>query len=64
MAAKIPKGSVDHCESHGCVVFGDTLKKWECEIHFASSCTEANTFVGNKIYDLVLREFRLSDGSS
>jgi hypothetical protein len=40
------------------------LKKWECEIHFASSYKEANTFLGSKIYDLVLSEFRLSDGSS
>jgi hypothetical protein len=40
------------------------LKKWECEIHFASSYKEAITFLGSKIYDLVLSEFRLSDGSS
>jgi hypothetical protein len=40
------------------------LKKWECEIHFASSYQEANMFVGSKIYDLVLSEFRLLDGSS
>src|ERR1700734_3986106 len=40
------------------------LKKWEGEIHFASSYQEANMFVGSKIYDLVLSEFRLLDGSS
>jgi CheY-like chemotaxis protein len=40
------------------------LKKWECEIHFASSYKEAITFLGGKIYDLVLSELRLSDGSS
>jgi|HubBroStandDraft_6_1064221.scaffolds.fasta_scaffold07147_1 hypothetical protein len=40
------------------------LKKWECEIHFASSYKDANILVDSKIYDLVLSEFRLSDGSS
>jgi DNA-binding NtrC family response regulator len=40
------------------------LKKWECEVHFASSYKEAHMFIGSKIYDLVLSEFRLSDGSS
>ena len=40
------------------------LKKLACEIHFASSCEEANGFVSNQQFDLVLSEFRLWDGSS
>ena len=40
------------------------LKKLACEIHFASSCEEANGFVSNQRFDLVLSEFRLSDGSA
>ena len=40
------------------------LKKWACEICFASSCKEAKAFVSNQRFDLVLSEFRLRDGSS
>ncbi len=40
------------------------MKKWACEIHFSSSCKEANAFVGNQRFDLVLSELRLWDGSS
>jgi len=40
------------------------LKKWACEIYFASSCKEAKAFVSNQQFDLVLSEFRLRDGSS
>jgi hypothetical protein len=40
------------------------LKKWACEIHFASSCKEAKAFVSNQRFDLVLSEFRLRDGST
>ena len=38
------------------------LNNWGCEIHFATSCKEANAFVSNRRFDLVLSEFRLSDG--
>ena len=40
------------------------LTKWSCEIHFASSCQEANAFLSTQKYDLVLSEFRLRDGSA
>ena len=40
------------------------LKKWACEIHFASSCKEASAFLSTQRYDLVLSEFRLRDGSA
>jgi hypothetical protein len=40
------------------------LKKWACEIYFASSCKEAKAFVSNQRFDLVLSEFKLRDGSS
>ncbi|MGO9641247.1 MAG: hypothetical protein ACLP1Y_08090 [Candidatus Acidiferrales bacterium] len=40
------------------------LKKRACEIHFVSSCKEANAFVSSQGFDLVLSEFKLRDGSS
>jgi hypothetical protein len=40
------------------------LKRWECEIDFASSCKEASTFVRDRRFDLVLSEYRLRCGSS
>jgi hypothetical protein len=40
------------------------LKKGACEIHFASSCKEANSFISSQRFDLVLSEFRLLDGSA
>ncbi len=40
------------------------LKKWACEVHFASSCKEASAFLNNQRFDVVLSEFRLSDGST
>ncbi len=40
------------------------LEKWACEIHFASSCKEANAFVSNQRFDLVLSELRMWDRSS
>ncbi|HXN18829.1 MAG TPA: hypothetical protein VN875_10890 [Candidatus Binatus sp.] len=64
MAAKTPKVLLIAASPMGVSFLVTRLKKWECEIHFASSCKEANTFVGSKRYDLVLSEFRLSDGSS
>ncbi|MGD0957761.1 MAG: hypothetical protein ABR953_13170 [Candidatus Acidiferrales bacterium] len=39
------------------------LKKWACDICFTSSCKEAQAFVSNQQFDLVLSEFRLRDGS-
>jgi hypothetical protein len=39
------------------------LKKCGCEVYFASSCKEAYALVDNQRFDLVLSEFRLSDGS-
>ena len=39
------------------------LNNWGCEIHFATSCKQANAFISNRKFDLVLSEFRLSDGS-
>lgn len=40
------------------------LEKRACEIHFCSSCKEANGFVSNQRFDLVLGELRLWDRSS
>jgi DNA-binding NtrC family response regulator len=64
MAAKTPRILLIATSSAGVSFLVTRLKKWECEIQVASSYREANTFVGSKIYDLVLSEFRLSDGSS
>jgi hypothetical protein len=38
------------------------LKHWSCEIQYASSCKEAEAFVRNQQFDLILSEFRLRDG--
>jgi hypothetical protein len=40
------------------------LKKWACEIHFASSCKTAEELVSTRRFDLVLSEFRLWNESS
>jgi len=40
------------------------LKKWACDVYFASSCKEVNALVSNQRFDLVLSEFRLRDGST
>jgi len=64
MPAKTPKILLIAASPMGVTFLVTRLKKWECEIHFASSCKEANTFVSSQRFDLVLSEFRLSDGSS
>ena len=63
MAAKTPKILLIAASPMGVSFLVTRLKKWECEIYFASSCGEANTIVGSQRFDLVLSEFRLSDGS-
>ncbi|HXQ26465.1 MAG TPA: hypothetical protein VN822_08685 [Candidatus Acidoferrales bacterium] len=63
MAAKTPKILLIAASPMGMSFLAARLKKWACEIHFASSCKEANAFVGNQRFDLVLSEFRLWDGS-
>ena len=39
------------------------LKQWACEIQFASSCRDANMFVCNEQFDVVLSEYRLWNNS-
>ncbi|MGD0966165.1 MAG: hypothetical protein ABSA57_19985 [Candidatus Acidiferrales bacterium] len=39
------------------------LSNWECKIYIADSCKEADALIRNQKFDLVLSEFRLSDGS-
>jgi hypothetical protein len=56
--------STDCWESDGYLVLAERLKKWACEIHFAPSCNEANAFVSDQRFDLVLSEFRLWDDSA
>ena len=53
--------STDRCKSNKRVVLDERLKEWVYEIHFASSCKEAKTFVSNHRFDLVLGEFGLRD---
>jgi hypothetical protein len=64
MAAKTPKILLIAASPMGVSFLVARLKKWTCEIHFASSCKEANTLVSNQRFDLVLSEFRLRDGGS
>ena len=40
------------------------LRRWPCEIHSCSSCREADAFVSNQPFDLVLSEFNAGDASS
>jgi hypothetical protein len=64
MGTKTPRVLLIAASPMGVSFLVTRLKKWECEIHFASSYKEANTFVGSQRFDLVLSEFKLSDGSS
>jgi hypothetical protein len=64
MAAKTPKVLLIAASPMGVSFLVTRLKKWECEIHFASCYKEANMFVGTQRFDVVLSEFKLSDGSS
>jgi len=63
MNTKTPKILLIAGSPAGMSFLGARLKKWSCEIHFASSCREANACVGRHRFDLVLSEFRLWDGS-
>src|SRR5580693_8409684 len=40
------------------------FNKWACEVHFALSCKAATACVSPELFDLVLSQFRLRDGSS
>jgi len=64
MTVKTPKILLIAGSPMGISFVASRLKKWECEIHFASSCEEANAFVRKQRFDLVLSEFRLWDGSA
>jgi hypothetical protein len=64
MAAKTPKILLIAASPMGMSFLAARLKKWACEIHFASSRKEANAFVSTQQFDLVLSEFRLWDASS
>jgi hypothetical protein len=64
MAAKTPKILLIAASPMSVSFLTERLKEWACEIHFASSCKEAKTFVGNHQFDLVLGEFALRDDSS
>jgi hypothetical protein len=64
MAVKIPKILLVAGSPMGVSFLAARLRRWECEIDFASSCKEASTFVSDRRFDLVLSEYRLRDGSS
>ena len=64
MAATTPKILLVAGSPMGVSFLAARLKRWECEIDFASSCKEASTFVSGRRFDLVLSEYRLRDGSS
>jgi CheY-like chemotaxis protein len=61
MAAKTPKILLIAASPMSASFLTERLKEWACEIHFASSCKEAKTFVSNHRFDLVLGEFGLRD---
>jgi len=63
MAAATPKILLIVGSPMGMSFLAARLKKWACEIHFSSSCKEANAFISNQRFDLVLSEVRLWDGS-
>jgi hypothetical protein len=64
MAIKTPKILLIAGSPMGVSFLAARLEKWACEIHFASSCKEANAFVSNQRFDLVLSELRMWDRSS
>jgi hypothetical protein len=63
MTIKTPKILLIAGSPMGISFLATRLKKWACEIHFASSCKEANAFVSNQRFDLVLSELRMWDRS-
>jgi hypothetical protein len=63
MAPITPKILLIAASPMGMSFLSARLKAWACDIHFSSSCAEANAFVGNQRFDLVLSEFGLWDGS-
>ncbi|HXA76555.1 MAG TPA: hypothetical protein VNV41_05430 [Candidatus Acidoferrales bacterium] len=64
MAIKTPKILLIAASPMGISFLATRLKNWACEIHFAGSCKEANAFVSNQRFDLVLSELRMWDRSS
>jgi hypothetical protein len=64
MAIKTPKILLIAASPMGISFLATRLKKWACEIHFASSCKVANAFVSNQQFDLVLSELRMWDRGS
>ncbi|MFZ0737169.1 MAG: hypothetical protein WBL70_19540 [Candidatus Acidiferrales bacterium] len=64
MATKSPKILLIAASPMGVSFLAARLKKWACEIHFASSRKEANAFVSTQQFDLVLSESWLWQGSS
>ncbi len=64
MAAKTPRILLIAASPMGVSCLAERLRGLACEIHFASSCNEAITFISNHQFDLVLGEFALRDDSS
>ena len=64
MTIKTPKILLIAESPMGVSFLAARLKKWACEIHFASSCRIANALVSKQQFDLVLSEFRLWNESS
>ena len=64
MTIKTPKILLIAESPMGVSFLAARLKKWACEIHFASSCEIANALVSKQRFDLVLSEFRLWNESS
>jgi hypothetical protein len=64
MTIKTPKILLIAESPMGVSFLSARLKKWACEIHFASSCKIANALVSKQRFDLVLSEFRMWNESS
>ena len=64
MTIKTPKILLIAESPMGVSFLAARLKKWACEIHFASSCKIANALVSTHRFDLVLSEFKMWNESS
>ena len=64
MSMKAPKILLITENPMGMSFLAARLKKWACEIHFASSRKIANVLVSKQRFDLVLSEFGLWNESS
>jgi hypothetical protein len=64
MATKAPRVLLIAENPKGASFLVTRLKKWDCELHFASTCKEASQVITQQRFDLVLSQLRLRDGSA